>query len=469
MRDCPRAAVAVATPQADTLLPTSLWSSHWRPLTIGMLAVMTLVAFEGFATSTAMPLVAVDLQALDGYTWAFNAYVLASIVGMVGTGVWSDVTGPRGPLGVAVAVFAVGAVVCGLAPNLAVLVLGRGLQGLGGGGILVAVYVIIARAYPEALRPRALLVLAAGWVLPSLIGPVVAGSLAETVGWRWVFLVVPVLVLPPTLLLLPRTRDLHRSGSVRDVRGRLTAAVIAAGGLLALQSGSARLGPVGITGMVIGVALIVVAARTLLPPGSLRLQRGLPTSVMMRGIVAAAFFSAEVFVPLALVELRGASVTVAGLVLAVSGASWMLGSYTQSRLPGSQDRARLVRIGCAIVAIGIATVPLVVLLPVPVWTAAASWWVASYGMGMVVPAVAVQTMRLSPDADQGRNSSALQLVDAVLVVVATAWLGIIHASAVRGSGTTPLTYSLIWWLAALVALLGVFAAPRMRPAGDSAQ
>ena len=430
---------------------------------------MTLVAFEGFATSTAMPLVAVDLRALDGYTWAFNAYVLASIIGMVGVGVWCDATGPRGPLWTAIALFAIGAIVCGTASSLLVLVLGRGLQGLGGGGILVGVYVIIARAYPESMRPRALLVLAAGWVLPSLIGPVIAGALAESVGWRWVFLLVPVLVVLPAVLLLPRLGVLHRAGRVIKVRSRLAAALVAAAGLLALQDGSTRLGPIGLLTMGAGLAMLVFAARALLPPGALRLKRGLPTSVMMRGIAAGAFFSAEVFVPLALVELRGVSLTVAGLVLAVSGASWMLGSYTQSRWGGSRDRSRLVGLGCLIVAVGIATVPLVVLLPVPVWVAAASWWVASYGMGLVVPAVAVQTMRLSPDADQGRNSSALQLVDAEMVVVATALLGIIHSSAVRGAGTSPMTYAVIWWLAALVALAGVLAAPRMRPAIDSAE
>ena len=116
---------------------------------------MTLVAFEGVAVGTVMPAVGLDLDGIGLYAWAFNAYVVASLVGMVVAGTWSDRIGPRIPLLSGMAIFAVGAIAAGLAPSMWVLISARGIQGLGGGAMIVAMYVFIARAFDERLRPRA--------------------------------------------------------------------------------------------------------------------------------------------------------------------------------------------------------------------------------------------------------------------------------------------------------------------------
>ena len=82
------------------------------------------------------------------------------------------------------------------------LVAGRAVQGLGGGLLITATYVVIGEAYPDALRPRLFAATSSAWVLPSLVGPVVAGTLAQHASWRWVFLgLVPIAVLGAVLLL----------------------------------------------------------------------------------------------------------------------------------------------------------------------------------------------------------------------------------------------------------------------------
>jgi hypothetical protein len=83
-------------------------------------------------------------------------------------------------------------------------------------------------------------------------------------------------------------------------------------------------------------------------------------------------------------------------------------------------------------------------------------------MGLAMPSVSVQTMRLSPASDQGVNSAALQIVDSVLVVAVTALLGLFYAAAVAGQGATPTTYALLWVISAVMAVVGVILAPRMR-------
>jgi hypothetical protein len=250
-------------------------------------------------------------------------------------------------------------------------------------------------------------------------------------------------------------------------RRRLLAGGVATAALLALQDGVLRLSPLGAIEALVGLVALVVAVRYLLPAGALRFARGLPTSVMMRGLVAAAYFGAEVFVPLALIEIRGLSTTQAGLVLAAAAVFWSSGSYVQSRLPGDLDRSNAVRLGATIVGISVITLPLSLLDGLPPWLAIASWALGAFGMGLAIPSVSVQVMRLSPPADQGVNSASIQIVDSVLSVVAVAVLGLVHAAAVASGGATVATYATLWGGAALFAAFAIVVAGRMRPSLSS--
>ena len=120
---------------------------------------------------------------------------------------------------------------------------------------------------------------------------------------------------------------------------------------------------------------------------------------------------------------------------------WATGSYVQSRLPGEGDRSVAVRTGAAIVTLCLVTLPLSVLTSLPPWIAAVSWAIGAFGMGLAIPSVSVQVMRLSPEADLGVNSSAIQIVDSVLSVVVIAMLGLGHAMAVDAGGATATTYA----------------------------
>jgi len=425
------------------------------------------MAFEGIGSATAMPVVARELNALSAYTWSFNAFIVATLLGMVVGGSWSDSAGPRGPLVSGVVTFTAGAIVAGAALNLGVLVVGRALQGLGAGVVIVGAYVLIARAYSESQRPKAFSILAASWVVPALIGPVLAGWLADNVSWRAVFWLVPLFVIPPCLLLFPRMSPYQGGTPQESARRRLVAGGLATAALLALQDGVLRLSILGATEAIVGLVVLVGAVRYLLPVGALRFARGLPTSVMMRGLIAAAYFGAEVFVPLALIEIRGLSTTQAGLVLAAAALFWSLGSYIQARLPGDLDRSRAVRLGAAIVGVSVLTLPLSLLEGLPPYLAIASWALGAFGMGLAIPSVSVQVMRLSPPEDQGVNSASIQIVDSVLSVVAVAVLGIVHAAAVASGGATVATYVTLWGGAALFAAFAIVVAGRMRPSLSS--
>ncbi|TDD68262.1 MFS transporter, partial [Actinomadura darangshiensis] len=166
----------------------SVLSAGFRAATFGIVLTVTLLAFENLAVGTVMPVVADDLNGLALYAWGFSATLIMSLLSTVLAGGWIDRSGPSRPFMIGLGAFVAGLVVAGTAPSMWLFVAGRAVQGLGTGVSLVSMYVVIARVYPEELRPRVFAALSAAWVLPSLIGPAVGGALAEHLGWRWVFL-----------------------------------------------------------------------------------------------------------------------------------------------------------------------------------------------------------------------------------------------------------------------------------------
>jgi MFS family permease len=125
-------------------------SPQYRALTIGMVALITLVAFESLAVATAMPTVAQSLDGLSLYALAFGGPLASGVVAMVVSGTWSDLKGPTRPLWHGTAWFLAGLLIAGLAPSMAVLVAGRIIQGFGSGLLTVR-----DRAGRGARRPRA--------------------------------------------------------------------------------------------------------------------------------------------------------------------------------------------------------------------------------------------------------------------------------------------------------------------------
>lgn len=448
-------------PTPGILAPDVRW------LTVGILAAITLVAFEAMAVATAMPVAVADLDGLPAYAWAFSGYLVTSLVAMVVAGEVCDERGPRGPLVVGLAMFGLGVLVAGAAPGMGVFVLGRALQGVGGGAIIVAVYVVVGRAYEAQRRPRLFAALSSAWVLPSIVGPVVAGAVAERLTWRLVFLAVPVLLVAPVLLLVPRLAA-FQGGQPVGRSGRTRAAVVGAVGLALLQYGLQRLDRLGVVAAVAGAALLVPTVTVLLPRGTLRFARGLPTSIAMRGVLAGSFFGAETFVPLMLVTVRGLSPTLAGLTLTGAALGWALGSWHQGRPTTSTPRERLVQGGSAIVAGSILGVALVLAPAVPVVVAALAWTVGGVGMGLGMASVAVAVLEMSPVEDQGANSAALQVCDALFSVVFIGAGGAVYAFAHDRPDLETTGFVVIFVVMALLAVVGAVVAPRLRPAAAPA-
>jgi hypothetical protein len=287
-----------------------------------------------------------------------------------------------------------------------------------------------------------------------------------------VFLGLPPLVIPAALLMTKPVRRLVRPETPPDmaattgVRGatRVWLAAGTAAGVGLLQFAGQHLEWWSVGPALFGLAVLWLTVRQLLPAGALRLRRGLPTTVMMRGLFAGAFFGAEAFIPLMLVTHRGLSATLAGMSLTGAALGWSAGSYLQGRPQTTVPRARLVQIGAGFVTLAIVGVASAVNASVPVWVVAVSWLVGGLGMGLAMASLSVLVLQQSPAREQGANSAALQISDAMCSVLFVGIGGAILAAA-GGDDASRATFVTIFAVMIGLGLATTVVAPRVRQRG----
>jgi MFS family permease len=439
-----------------------------RALTTGILLSITAMACEGMAVSTALPSVAVDLGGLDTYGFAFSAFMLASLIGAIA----ADRGDPLSPARLGFASFAAGLLVAGLAPAWAIFLLGRAVQGFGAGSLIAVAYVAVARGYPEPLRPRLMALLSSAWILPALLGPAIAGQVAEHASWRLVF----VGILPPVALgagmLLPRLGRLttipaeadailgnidRPEGSLplarlqtaviappplqvsarpepADTPDRLVAAVRLSVGValvLLAPSVNATLPAVGLA--TVGIVLALPAFDRLLPRGTLFARSGLPAAVALRGLLACGFFGAEALVPLGLATERGVPPSLVGLSLTAGALAWVAGSWGQDRAEAAAagslaQRAIRAAGGLLLIVSGIGgAAAVIVSATLPLELVVVAWALAGLGMGVAYPAATLTALGTAASGQEGAAAASLQVAETIGTALGTGAAGALFA------------------------------------------
>jgi len=387
-----------------------LFGRSRRSVTVGILLLISLVAFEQMGVGTAMPAVVADLARVEDYAWPFVAFIATTVVGTVLGGRWCDLRGPRLALLVAPAVFGAGLLVAGTADTFAQLLAGRLLQGLGAGAQGVAVYVLIAQVYAERSRPAVFGLVSSAWVVPSLVGPPVAGLVTEQLSWHWVFLGLLPLVAVAVLLVLPAVRGLTAPAESVPRRGLVPAAVAAALGVAGLSWAGQHTDLLGAVVAAVALAVLVPALRRLVPLGTFAARRGIAAVVAGRGLIAGSFFTTTAFLPLMLTATHGWSLSAAGLPLIAGSLGWSGAAAWQGRRP-ELARPRLLRIGMLGVAGGAAGLLLVAPTWGVAWLALPFWLVAGIGMGLGFSSLSALLLAESASEQVGYHSSAAQLAD----------------------------------------------------------
>ena len=410
-----------------------------RIVTWTILALVTVTAFETMAVSTAMPDVARELDAVRSYGFAFSVLMTTQLLGIVLAGVWSDRSGPFPGTLTGQVLLAGGSAICGLSTNFGVFLLGRALTGLGGGLLIVMMYVIAGRVYSDEVRPALFTYIAGAWLLPSLIGPWLSARLTEDLTWRLVFwCVVPPVLISIASMVYARSHvsrlSLDVATSSRDHGAHVRAAwwglliAVSAGAVqLAIHRLSTHHSPPVLVGL-LGVLGVIIAAPRLVPEGTWRMRPGLPSVLCARAVLTAAFFGGVSYLPLFLHDQRGASLQLAGLAIAVGSLGWAVGAYVQGRPELAIQRHRLVTLGGAFLAGGLVLLAVIAALNFKGAFSVLALILCGLGMGLGVTTTTVMALELSPVEDHGENSSALQLADVLGSVVGIALATAIFAA-----------------------------------------
>jgi MFS family permease len=431
-----------------------------RLTTAGLLMLITFVAFESMAVATAMPTAVTELDGLAWYGWPFSAYLVASVFGMVVGGDLDDRRGSRTALLAGATTFAAGLLAGGLSGHMAMFVAARAVQGVGGGIIAVSLYVVAGRAYRPALRPRLFAAFSAAWVLPALVGPLLAGLITTHAGWRWVFLgILPLIALGLTLLLPALRRFGAPEGATAPGSARRWSALLAGAGVAALQYAGQRLDSLAPVVAVVGVAALVAGLRPLLPQGTVRARSGLPAVIGARGLLAGSFFGMDALLPLSLTTLHGYSPTTAGIPLTAGAIGWALASQWQGRRP-DVARVVLLRAGFLLLAAGVAGTALVALPGLPGWPSYLTWGVAGLGMGLGMPSLSVLLLEQSPEERRGADSAAFQIADVTASALCVGVVGVLVAASTASLLTLPAAVLLAVAVLTALALVGAWLAPR---------
>ena len=450
-----------------------VFSSSYALLSLALVALITVIAFEGMAVSTAMPDAARELDAVRSYGLAFSVMLTTQLLGIVLAGVWAERSGPLPSLYAGQLLFGAGCALCGSSSAFGLFLVGRGVAGLGAGLIIVAGYVVIGRAYPESLRPKVFSVISAAWVLPSLLGPPIAAWVTTTFSWRWVFWLVVAPVVVALIAVLARSGQIAAAdegvdASSRDHRQHVRAAwlgLLIAASAGALQWGTHELEFAWSTKTVValvGAAGLAATAPLLLPSGTWVMRRGLPSVMVARFLLTCSFFGTITYIPLMLVNERGLSLGAAGAVLAVGSLGWSTGSWIQGRDRWAGRRDQLVSVGGALLTAGLVGVVAITHFGWNPYLIAVALVACGTGMGLGTASLSVLSLTLTEAADHGSTSSSLQLSDVLGSVLGIAAAGAVFAALHTVAGQDVPVFVTMWLGLCVVSALVVPAGRRIR-------
>ena len=381
--------------------PKPLDQAGGRAIVIGILLTMFLGALDQTIVATALPTIGRDLRDVDSLSWVVTAYLLTATVVTPLYGKLSDIHGRRLMLLVAIGIFATASVGCALAPTMSILILARGLQGLGGGGLLSLAQTIIADVIPPLERGRYQGYIGTVFAASSVGGPVLGGFLAEHLRWSLIFWINLPLGLVAFLMTNKVLKQLPRHARRRhqlDIVGAAMMMVATITLLLALTWGGTRYpwSSPTIAGLLSAAA--VIAAVFVIHLLTAR-EPFLPLPVMFNPVVGVGTASVTcvfgtmialtVFVPLYYEVVLGLSAGQSGLALMPQLAGTVIGSTVTGRAMVTVQRYKRMPVVGLLIAIAALTVVAVKPAGLPLPVVSTVLGVVGLGIGSLFPITTV--------------------------------------------------------------------------------
>ena len=455
--------------------PTNTSASHadgWSDLLSGRHLAIVLVMASGvllyamnlYFTAALMPSIVGDIGGQQYYAWVTTAFVMSAIVASLFVSRILEWKGPAVAYGAAFVAFALGAAANAASPTMELLIVGRVIQGLGGGLLAGLGYAVIRAALPERHWARATGVVSAMWGLGTLFGPALGGVFAELGLWRWSYGALAVAALLFGIVAQRAFSRMAGSGHRSPVPVASLIPLILATIAISLSAivpiGWPTLAVVGVGLALLWLFIIVErrAKNTILPHITYRRGNTLKWVYLTVAALSAGVML-ENFIPLFGQQLAGLNPLAAGLLGAVLSLAWVIAQLLVVSVKSESARRRAIRLGPLLLTAGLISYGLLQtqgadLSMVLIWTAVLA--LAGAGIGLAWPLLGVAAMSSTHDpAEGGKAAAAITITQLIAFSITSAVAGTLMAA---GGESTVDAARYVTLGIALMTLSGIFAA-----------
>lgn len=384
--------------------------------TLALAGGVALHAVNMYIVATILPSVVQDIGGLSYYSWNMTLFIMASILSSALSPRLIEAFGHRRAFLVAIAMFVVGTVFCAMAPDMGWMLVGRTLQGFGGGALLGLSYSSVRIVFPERFWPKTMALLSSMWGVATLCGPAIGGMFAQAGLWRWAFW--SVILVAAGLALAVQTQIGGKTASKQQARGvpalqmlLMVSAVL----VVSLASLSPKLwsNVLGVAaGCILTLAIVAVDKRSrnrLMPEGTYALAK-LGSAYACVALLSISI-TIEIFVPYFLQILHGHTPLAAGYLGAVMSAGWTLGAVSSSSRVG-KTAERILRVGPLVTMLAIVSLGVLMAMQFAgPWVSAGVMLLPLLGVGLGIglcwPHLLTHIYRAAPEGQENMASSAV--------------------------------------------------------------
>lgn len=425
-------AQSITHPAPNTSWPAFLRSAHRSSLALVCLAVW-LHAADSLIIATMMPAILADLGGAHLVAWSFTLYLVASITSGAASALLTLRYGLRLPMSLAAALFALGCLLSALAPSMPVMLLGRLLQGFGGGALVSFGFIAARQLFPAHFIPKAMASVSTAWGASAFIGPLLGGGFVEYATWRWGFVAFAAQALALSLWIALQKTDgtpaEHPAEAPifpwqRLLLLSLSVLLVAASGLTSSPLSLTLCLLLGSLSFLLFLHRDASSTRSRMFPRqafSLRTRNGAIMLLLLCFTMATV--ANEIYGALLMVKLHALSPLQAGYIIACGAIGWSLSAFATSNSPASRD-GQMITLGFAMITVSI--LGFVLAFPTgPVWLLTAIALLEGAGFGIAISFILRYATAFAEPEEIPRITSGISTAQRIGYAFGGAYIGLI--------------------------------------------
>lgn len=367
---------------------------HILLIFVGLMVAMLLSSLDQTIFSTALPTIVGELNGVEHMLWVTTAYILASTIMLPVYGKIGDIIGRKAPFIIAISVFIIGSIIGGLANDMTWLIIGRAVQGLGGGGLMIMAQAIIADVVPARERSKYMGIMGGVFAFSSVAGPLLGGWFTEGIGWRWAFwmnIPLGILAILSAVMFLKLPKKIDAVRSKFDIAGTALLAIITSSIVLTATWGGTTYGWNSPTIVALIISAIVSSlifvfverkAKNPVMPLYLFKDRNFVLATAAGLIIGIAMFGVLAYIPTYLQMVTGSGATESGLLMVPMMASMLISSVASGQIVSRTGRYKWFPVAGSVIIVVALTLLSTLKSDFPIWVVCSYLSVMGLGLGM---------------------------------------------------------------------------------------